>query len=38
VSIQSIIDAGVEPLQEFYDEWNPQKLVERYENIIDASR
>jgi hypothetical protein len=38
VSIQSIIDAGIEPLQEFYDEWNPKTLVERYENIINAAR
>jgi len=36
VSIQSIIATGIEPLNEFYDEWNPEKLVERYETIIDA--
>lgn len=38
VSIKSIVDNGIKPLKEFYDIWNPHKLVERYENIIDASR
>jgi len=37
-SIKEIVERGIEPLQEFYDAWNPEKLVEKYENIIDASR
>lgn len=38
VSIKSIIENGIEPFQEFYDAWSPEKLVSLYENIIDASR
>jgi len=35
VSIKDIITAGVEPLQEFYDAWNPTNLLNLYEDIIE---
>jgi len=35
VSIKDIIAAGVEPLQEFYDAWNPTNLLNLYEDIIE---
>jgi hypothetical protein len=34
-SIKDIIAAGVEPLQEFYDAWNPTNLLNLYESIIE---
>ena len=35
VSIKDIIATGVEPLQEFYDAWNPTNLLNLYEDIIE---
>ena len=38
VSIKSIIENGIEPFQEFYDKWSPEKLITLYERIIDGTQ
>ena len=34
-SIKDIIAGGIEPFQEFYDAWNPNKLLTLYEGLLD---
>jgi len=33
--IKDIVNSGIEPLNEFYNAWNPQKLLALYEGIIE---
>jgi hypothetical protein len=35
VSIKSIIETGIEPHKEFYDQWNPKTLVDKYEFVLE---
>jgi hypothetical protein len=34
-SIKDIVAGGIEPIQEFYDVWNPNKLLTLYEGLLD---
>ena len=34
-SIKDIVAGGIEPFQEFYDAWNPNKLLTLYEGLLD---
>jgi hypothetical protein len=33
-SLKDIIKNGITPLIPFYNEWTPEKFIQRYENII----
>ena len=33
--IKTIIEFGIDPLNEFYDKWNPKTFLEQYEGIFD---
>ncbi len=33
--IKDIVAGGIEPFQEFYDVWNPNKLLTLYEGLLD---
>jgi len=35
VSIKDIVAGGIKPFQEFYDAWNPNKLLTLYEGLLD---
>ena len=35
VAIKDIVAGGIEPFQEFYDAWNPNKLLTLYEGLLD---
>jgi hypothetical protein len=33
-SLKSILDAGIEPLHEFYDRWNPEDFSSRMDELL----